>query len=75
MLKEIQVAQGLDEEEVEEDIKMENVRQTFDLFIQNTLKATSHSLEWLPIGHQDPDFKDFNQEYFLIGTHHEVDQS
>ena len=40
-----------DEESLDEDVKMENVRATYDMFIQNQLKRTSHSLEWLPISH------------------------
>lgn len=60
---------GDGEESVEEDIKMENVRTTYDLFVQNQLTRTSHTLEWLNVGHEDPDNKVFNYEYFLIGTH------
>ena len=37
-----------EEEPLEEDEKMENVRLTYDLFIQNQLQYTSHTLEWLP---------------------------
>jgi hypothetical protein len=48
---------------------MENVKQTYDMFVQNQLPATSHTLEWLPIGHQDPDNKKFDLQYFILGTH------
>ena len=48
---------------------MENVKQTYDMFVQNQLSATSHTLEWLPIGHQDPDNKKFDLQYFILGTH------
>jgi len=48
---------------------MENIGMTYDLFVQNELQHTSHSLEWLPISHQDPERKDFEFSYFLLGTH------
>ena len=32
------------EEELQEDEKMENVKQTYDMFVQNQLPATSHTL-------------------------------
>jgi hypothetical protein len=57
------------EESVDEDIKMENARTTYDLFIQNSLKRTSHSLEWYNNAHQDKDHPEFDWNYFLIGTH------
>lgn len=40
-----------DEPIAEEDI-MENARVTYDVFVQNSLEATSHTLEWLPYTHQ-----------------------
>ena len=58
-----------EEEELQEDEKMENVKQTYDMFIQNQLSATSHTLEWLPIGHQDPVNTKFDLQYFILGTH------
>lgn len=43
---------GLQNEEEEEPIAeedlMENARVTYDVFVQNSLEATSHTLEWLP---------------------------
>ena len=60
------------EESLAEDEKMDNVRQTYDLFIQNQLSHTSHSLEHLPsISHVDDQNSKFNFEYFLLGTHTE----
>ena len=64
-----------EEEELEEDVKMENVRATYDLFIQNQLRYTSHTLEWLPIGHTDPDNSKFDYQYFLLGTHHDAEET
>ena len=54
---------------------MENVKQTYDLFVQNQLPATSHTLEWLPIGHQDPSHSMFDFHYFILGTHIEREDS
>jgi histone-binding protein RBBP4 len=39
------------------------------VFIQNTLPATSHSVQWLPFQEQDPDYPAFNKKFFLLGTH------
>ena len=65
-----QVAEGEGEEEpLEEDEKMENVRLTYDFFIQNQLKYTSHTIEWLPQSHLDPSDSNFDVHYFLMGTH------
>ena len=36
------------EEPIAEEDLMENARVTYDIFVQNTLEATSHTLEWLP---------------------------
>ena len=58
-----------DEESLHEDVKMENIGLTYDLFVQNELKETSHSLEWLPISHPDPEHDGFEFNYFLLGTH------
>ena len=58
-----------EEESVDEDIKMENVRGLYDLYIQNSLQRTSHSLEWLPQSHQDQEHPEFDFNYFLMGTH------
>ena len=50
---------------------MENVRVYYDIFMQNTLKSTSHSVQWLPISESDPEYSQFNRKYFLLGTHNE----
>ena len=50
---------------------MENIRLIYDLFIQNTLKQTSHTLEWLPIATTDEENSKFSFNYFLIGTHND----
>lgn len=42
----------LEEEPIAEEDLMENARVTYDIFVQNSLEATSHSLEWLPYTHQ-----------------------
>ena len=60
---------GQNEESLGEDEKMENIRMTYDLFVQNSFKYTSHSIEWLPISHTDPDNQKFDYQYFLFGTH------
>ena len=60
-----------DEESLAEDEKMENIRIVYDLFIQNTLKHTSHTLEWLPIETPDEENSKFSFNYFLIGTHND----
>ena len=46
---------------------------TYELFVQNQLKYTSHSLEWLPISHVDSVNQLFDYQYFLLGTHIERD--
>lgn len=53
---------------------MENVQLTYDLFVQNQLKYTSHSLEWLPISHEDPDNQQFDYQYYILGTHIEREE-
>jgi len=40
-----------EEEPIAEEDLMENARVTYDVFIQNSLDATSHTLEWLPYSH------------------------
>ena len=57
------------EQALAEDEKMENVGHTYDVFIQNEIPHTSHSIEWLPISHPDPDNPTFEFNYFLLGTH------
>ena len=52
---------------------MENVRVYYDIFVQNTLKSTSHSVQWLPIIESDPEFTQFNRKYFLLGTHNDCE--
>ena len=54
---------------MQEDEKMENVKQTYDLFVQNQLEHTSHTMEWLPISHKDPENDKFDMNYFILGTH------
>lgn len=56
----------------EEDV-MENAKFTYDLFVQNTVDSTSHTLQWLPRREQDPDYADFEFAYFLMGTHNEIE--
>ena len=58
-----------EEESLHEDVKMENIGLTYDVFVQNELPHTSHSLEWLPISHADPQHAGFEFNYFLLGTH------
>jgi hypothetical protein len=45
----------IDEEEgqaiAEEDV-MENIKVMYDVFIQNNLDTTSHSIEWLKMTHE-----------------------
>jgi hypothetical protein len=48
---------------------MENVKMTYDLFIQNALAATSHTVQWLSIRTEDKTYPVFNEDYFLVGTH------
>lgn len=45
----------------------------YDLFIQNQISHTSHTLEWLPISDTDQANPKFDFNYFLLGTH--VDSS
>jgi len=40
-----------EEEPIGEEDLMENARVTYDIFVQNSLEATSHTLEWLPYSH------------------------
>jgi len=54
----------LDEEGV-----LDNAYMVHDVFIQNSLTATSHSVQWLPYQEQDPDYPAFTKKYFLLGTH------
>jgi hypothetical protein len=53
---------------------MENVRVYYDIFVQNTLKSTSHTVQWLPISESDPEYSQFNRKYFLLGTHNEAEE-
>ena len=57
--------------ELPEDVKMENAFLTHGLFIQNQLKHTSHSLEWLPISHVCEFSSKLTTHYFILGTHKE----
>ena len=49
-----------EEEELAEDEKMENVYMTYKLFVQNQLKYTSHTVEWLPISKPDTENSKFD---------------
>ncbi len=40
------------EEPIAEEDMMENARLTYDIFVQNGLSETSHTIEWLPYTHQ-----------------------
>ena len=45
----------IDDEEgqaIAEDDVMENIKVMYDVFIQNNLANTSHSIEWLRMTHQ-----------------------
>lgn len=53
---------------------MENARVAYDVFIQNSLKSTSHSVQWLPYKLDDNDYPAFTKKYFLLGTHNEDDE-
>ncbi len=48
---------------------MDNVRVYYDIFVQNSLKSTSHTVQWLPMSETDPEYSQFNRKYFLLGTH------
>ena len=41
-------AGNADEESLGEDEKMENIKLIYDVFVQNVLQHTSHTLEWIP---------------------------
>jgi hypothetical protein len=53
---------------------MENARVLYDVFIQNSLKSTSHSVQWLPYHLDDNDYPAFTKKYFLLGTHNEDEE-
>jgi hypothetical protein len=53
---------------------MENARVLYDVFIQNSLKSTSHSVQWLPYQLDDNDYPAFTKKYFLLGTHNEDEE-
>ena len=63
-----------DNEEIDDEIMMENARVAYDVFIQNSLKSTSHSVQWLPYKLDDNDYPAFTKKYFLLGTHNEDDE-
>jgi hypothetical protein len=42
------LGQEPDDEPIAEEDLMENARVTYEVFVQNNLDATSHSLQWLP---------------------------
>ncbi len=64
-------SEGEGEEELDDEAIMENARVVYDVFIQNQLMSTSHSVQWLPYQEQDPDFPAFTKKFFLLGTHAE----
>eukprot|EP00347_Sterkiella_histriomuscorum_P005399 403356762 len=66
-------SQENDEEELDEFELMENIKVTYECFIQNTLSSTSHSVQWLPCKREDPENPQFNIQSFLLGTHYNED--
>ena len=42
----------LGEQPIAEEDVMENTRMTYDVFVQNSQDATSHTIEWLPYTHE-----------------------
>jgi len=40
------------EQSIAEEDVMENAKVTYDVFVQNSLDATSHTLEWLNLTHE-----------------------
>lgn len=54
---------------------MEDAKQNYDVFVQNTLDYTSHCVQWLPLFEQDPDHANFEFAHFLTGTHNEDDSN
>ena len=58
-----------DEGPLDEEQLMENIKVTYDVFIQNALNSTTHTVQWLPFRHDDKEYSQFTNEYFLIGTH------
>lgn len=40
-----------EEQPIAEEEVMENIRVMYDIYVQNTLDATSHTLEWLNYTH------------------------
>ena len=38
----------MEEEDLSEEGNMENAKFTYEMFIQNTIDYTCHTLEWLP---------------------------
>jgi hypothetical protein len=59
------------EDDLNEEDMMENVKVSYDYFVQNQLPATSHSVQWLPKFEDDPTFTQFEFAHFLTGTHPE----
>ena len=56
----------------DEDL-LENAKVVHDVFIQNHLMSTSHSVQWLPYQEADADYPAFTRKYFLLGTHQEAE--
>lgn len=44
--------EGNEGEPIAEEEVMENIKATYDVFVQNSLEATSHTIEWLKNTHQ-----------------------
>ena len=63
------------EEALEINELMENAKVSYECFISGNLKTNSHSVQWLPYQEQDPDFPQFNNEFFLFGTHFEEEDN
>ena len=45
------------------------------MFIHNNLKATSHTVQWLPYEEADSEYPQFVKKYFLLGTHGQEEQA
>lgn len=60
---------------ISEEELMENVKVTYDVFVQESLETTSHTIEWLNCTKQDPEFANFELNYFLTGTDTEGEAS
>ena len=43
-----------DEQPLEQEDLMENAKLTYEIFIQNSLRCTTHSIQWLPARRDEP---------------------